>query len=370
MRLGLSKRFGKVSTGFGLALSLAFSFGFTSLANAADNTFQTVSYVENGQLSQSLDIPVYQWSPAKSPKAIIIAAHGLVMHGKSFDKLARTLVTQGYAVAATDMRGYGAYAQEHSHKFCTAEDCKAKIDYQKSYADLVRLGQSLKEQYPGRPMFVVGESLGGSMAIRLAAEHKEMVDGIVLSSPAIKRHTFIDPYSVADCGIVVASPRHQFDLMPFMRHYSSDDPEIVDELINDPLTRKHLSAYELLKSDNAVRKTVSYIPQISPETPVLVIQGSADRCVKANAVVLLLAHLRSVDQTVKWFAERGHILIETSHIKADTMDTVVSWIHTHVDSPALQAKYGPDPLDRKAASLKDFIARGAASETSDDSSSN
>ena len=96
-----------------------------------------------------------------------------------------------------------------------------------------------------------------------------------------------------------------------------------------------------------MRKTGSYVSEIPNNKPVLVIQGGADRCIKASAVMVLLANLQSTDQTVKWFHERGHILLETAFIKPDTMAAVVNWLNAHTESQSLQTAH---------ATLTDVVA--------------
>lgn len=309
------------------------------------------NYVENGSLSQQLGIPVYEWRKSGVvPRGIVLAVHGLAMHGKSFDKLGSSLADEGYLLVATDLHGYGNYF-EAGHKFCSDDECKEKTNYDRSYDDITRLATTLKKRYPLVPLFGLGESLGGAMAIRLAGSHPELVDGLILAAPAIRHHAFIDTNMVATASLCVANPRHQLDLTSFVKRFSSDDPRIVDEILADPLARRTLSAYELLQASNAVHKTISFVPRITAETPVLVIQGSADRCVKAEAVMLLLSQLKSTDQTVKWFHERGHILLETSYIKPDTMGSVVGWLDSHVSSAAMQAKcqrHGTIALEHKS----------------------
>lgn len=312
-----------------------------------------INYEENGSLSRQLGIPVYEWRKSGiAPRGIILAVHGLAMHGKSFDKLGISLADQGYLLVSTDLHGYGKYF-ESGHKFCSDEQCKEKTNYDTSYDDITRLATTLKKRYPLVPLFGLGESLGGAMAIRLAASHPELIDGLILAAPAIRHHACIDTNMVATASLCVANPRHQLDLTSFVKRYSSDDPRIVDEILADPLSRRTLSAYELLQASKAVHKTISFVPLITAETPVLVIQGSADKCVKAEAVMLLLSQLKSTDQTVKWFHERGHILLETSYIKPDTMGSVIGWLDTHVDSSDMQAKChrnGTIALDHRSSS--------------------
>jgi len=47
----------------------------------------------------------------------------------------------------------------------------------------------------------------------------------------------------------------------------------------------------------------------------------------------MVAHLKANDQQVRWFDERGHILIETAHIRPDTMQAIVGWLNVHNEQP-------------------------------------
>jgi hypothetical protein len=55
---------------------------------------------------------------------------------------------------------------------------------------------------------------------------------------------------------------------------------------------------------------------------------------------MLMSRLKSQDQQVRWFEDRGHILIETSHIRPDTMQTIVGWLneHNNLSRTAVQAR--------------------------------
>jgi len=320
----------------------ALALSAQSFAMAQSEPVTLVVYQEDGKISEQLNMPIYSWTaPQAPPKGIVLAVHGLAMHGKSFDRLGRTLAAEGFMVYATDVRGYGRCVDDA--RTCKIANCKHKIDYPKSYGDLVRLGQTLRELHPSLPVFAIGESMGAAMCIHLAASNPELVDALVLSSPAVKRRSLIDPYLLLNAGIVMSNPRAQLDLMPFVRRYCSDDPRVIEEKEHDPLLRRHLSAYELLKATVEIRRTITYVPSINAETPVLVMQGGGDRVLRAEAVMTLLSKLQSKDQTVKWFSHRGHILLETDYVKPDTMEAVVSWVNAHVASPMIQSKLKKAP---------------------------
>ncbi|MBX9685743.1 MAG: lysophospholipase [Candidatus Obscuribacterales bacterium] len=290
-------------------------------------------------LEYQLNMPIYHWAPAGAPKGVILALHGLVMHGYSFDELGKNLADQGFLVYAADMRGYGRLTKEYPHEFCSAKDCKQKVNYRKSSEDLISLADRLKSDHKGLPLYMVGESMGADMAIRIASARPELADGLVLSAPAIRAHSFIDSNTVKKLPVMMANFKQQLDIMPYVKKYASEDPKIVRELTNDPLLRRHMSPEELYRSRLCINKTLSYVPNISADKPVLVLQAKDDKCVRADAIVLLMSRLKSQDQQVRWFEDRGHILIETAHIRPDTMETIVSWLNQHQGSRAsLQAR--------------------------------
>jgi alpha-beta hydrolase superfamily lysophospholipase len=272
-------------------------------------------------------LPLYEWKKAGGhPKAIAVAVHGLVMHGAVYDSLARNLAENDFVVYAPDLRGYGRW--QHAGKFA--------IDYEQSYADLHEIVKSLKAQHPGLPMYVIGESLGADMALHVASDEPNLVSGLILSSPAIRRHSFI-PSLAAKAGIFVLEPFKQFNLVPYIRRFASEDPRIVEETLTDPLVRKHLSAWELLRTCQYMKPSLNYAGKLPQTMPVLVIQGNKDRMVRTNGVALLLSRLRSNDQTVRWFADRGHLLLETGYLQPDTLATVQGWLSDHLgqESPSV-----------------------------------
>ncbi len=273
---------------------------------------------DGSSFASLVNVPVYQWQDKqRSPRAVVLAIHGLTMHGTIFDAFAKNLVSQGAIVIAPDLRGYGAWYKQSS---------TAKINYQQSEKDLLALTCAIRKRYKGLPLFVAGESLGGSMAIRLAAKHPEVVDGLILSSPALK--LCCPPKTMVDSLVGLLTPGHELDLTGLMQQRLSEDSQITQEGLTDPLIRRRLSAVDLLESCRFIAGTRRYVAMIPARMPVLVMQGEADRIVKPSGALVLDSKLKSVDKTVELLPSRGHILIETQHIHPDDMNTIVSWINS------------------------------------------
>ncbi len=296
----------------------AMVLGIIGTALGCTPAFAEVNRIDQGQISIELNLPVYEWKDSNSkPKAIVMAIHGLTMHGTVYDTWARKLAAEHIVVAAPDLRGYGQWYASGELK---------SVQYKESEKDLVALAQSLRSRYRGIPLFVAGESLGGTMAVRLAAQHPELVDGLILSAPALRHYHRIPLATLADLCKVVVNPAHKVDISAYLKHYFSDDPEVSAEGIADPLIRKNLNVREIVSSCNEMDGSADFISAIPADMPVLILQGEKDQMVKLESVGLLESKLRTKNQTVCWFPERGHILLETAYVRPETVDAVDSWI--------------------------------------------
>ncbi len=285
---------------------------------------------DSNQLSHELQMPIYTWGvPGSGCLGVVVAVHGLAMHAGTFSVLAENLASQKFLVVAPDLRGYG-------HWVTGTGELKAdlRVDYDQSFCDLVKLVTRLKSNYPGLPLFLVGESLGADLAIRTSAACPEKVAGLILSSPAIKRRTFVNRHVIADVPRACSGPNKPLDLAPYIRICASEDPRIVQGMLDDPLVRKNLNSFDLLKSQIFMMSTRKQIAKVPANVPILIIQGDADRLLKSNAVVVLLANLKSKDRTVRWFHNRGHILLETAFVQPDTLQTVKGWLVAYVQNKA------------------------------------
>ncbi len=105
----------------------------------------------------------------------------LYLHGARFNVTgsafrARRMQELGFSVLAIDYRGFGKSSPGLPSETMAYEDARAAWDW---------LGQ----HYPGRPRYIFGHSLGGAIAIELAAQVKDeagtLVEGSFTSIPDV-----------------------------------------------------------------------------------------------------------------------------------------------------------------------------------------
>ena len=105
----------------------------------------------------------------------------LYLHGARFNVTgsafrARRMQELGFSVLSVDYRGFGKSSSELPSEAMAVEDARAAWTW---------LGQ----QYPGRPRYIFGHSLGGAIAIELAAQVNDeagtLVEGSFTSIPDV-----------------------------------------------------------------------------------------------------------------------------------------------------------------------------------------
>lgn len=276
-----------------------------------------VEYEETSSLAQELHIPVSEWADQSvSHRVVILALHGFMLHGGKFDNLARHLVAGGAIVVAPDLRGFGRW-------YFAADKWPGggRINYKQSQLDALRVLRKLRSAYPRLPIVCLGESMGANLSVSLAAEHPELVNGLILSSPCIiKRRTLLHLRIIGDAVMGVLCPWYQVDLIPYAQKYVSEDS------LKDPLVRRQAGAWEVLHTLRGLHTSLDKASLVKSKIQVLVLRGSNDRLCKFDAVAHLTDHLGSSCKVLHCAADQGHLLLEDHDNVTASESLIDDWL--------------------------------------------
>jgi alpha-beta hydrolase superfamily lysophospholipase len=115
------------------------------------------------------------WDP-ESPRGLVVLVHGVHEHSGRYAHVAERLNRAGYAVHTLDHEGHGR-----------SGGTRGNIGSMKGLlADLQHVREQAVAEHPGLPLFVVGHSMGGLVALdHLVSHGQEGVAGLVVSAPAV-----------------------------------------------------------------------------------------------------------------------------------------------------------------------------------------
>ena len=164
-------------------------------------------------------------------RGAVLLVHGLGEHAGRYDPLAQWFCERGFAVRGYDQYGHG---QSSGTRGGLPNDTKLLDDL----SDLVEHTRS--HIPPGKPLLLLGHSLGGLVAARWVAEGRLPVDGLILSSPALDAG-----FSPLQRLLLAVLPR----LAPNLRvgngldpRYLSHDTQVVQAYREDPQVHDRISA--------------------------------------------------------------------------------------------------------------------------------
>jgi len=129
---------------------------------------------DSARMSDGFRLPLSRWSTTGEPLAIVLALHGLNDYREAFKTTGNYLTQQGISVYAYDQRGFGETEGAGYWHGSTA-----------LISDLRTMIGLLREAYPGRQIYIMGESMGGAVTLAAQSGINLDSDGLILVAPAI-----------------------------------------------------------------------------------------------------------------------------------------------------------------------------------------
>lgn len=272
-----------------------------SLGNLTDQAYVS---------ADGMSLPLSQWEPSGPVRAIIVAAHGMNDYRMAWARPAARWAKQGIATYAYDQRGFGA-AGRPGHWYGA----------QAMAADLAHIARFAMQRHPGAPLYVMGESMGGAIAI-LAATRTDMppLAGIILSAPAIWAPSFsgmIERQLVVTGGILFPEatipPRGK-------EPASTDDPAILEQMRSDPLILHDTNFRTLAGVVELMTEAARKAPQVRQSS--LILFGDDDLQVDRDGVSALASALP--DATVALYPGGRHLLFRS--LNDAPIADVAAWV--------------------------------------------
>lgn len=230
-----------------------------------------------------------KWEPKGEIKGIIQIVHGIAEYVARYDALAKHLADNGFVVVGEDHMGHGGSISDDTVRgyfyggWCTAVD------------DTYSLLEKTKKEYPNKPYFIYGHSMGSFMTRTLLYRYPDAgLAGVLISG------TGWQPKLILNLGISICkmqakklgntgvsevvkklmfgsynkaydNPRTEYDWL-------SKDPMVIDKYIEDPLcgfdptvglAMAMLSGMKMNQDD----KNLQCMPK---QLPVLIFSGDMD----------------------------------------------------------------------------------------------
>lgn len=123
----------------------------------------------------STPIAVYRWDSIHNAKGVIQIIHGMSEYSGRYSPLAHFLNSKGWIVVAQDLIGHGKNI-EHQ-----AKGHWLKKGWQHNKAVITSLNTKIRDQYPDKPIFLLGQGLGATFVQDFINTNSQDIQGAILA---------------------------------------------------------------------------------------------------------------------------------------------------------------------------------------------
>jgi acylglycerol lipase len=255
--------------------------------------------------------------PGTAPAALVLLVHGAGEHSGRYEHVAQRLVAAGFAVHAIDHRGHG-----HS------QGPRALIDrVSHAVADLDTLVDAATEHEGarGRPVLMVGHSMGAMLALRYALAHPHRLAGLALSGALASVQASA---ALRLIGHALSAVAPTLPLIRIDSSLVSRDPAVVAAYRADPLVHHgRLPARTAAEIADTTDAFAEQVPAIT--VPTLIMYGTADRLCPPSGSVMLGERIGAADTTVRAYDGLYHEIFNEPE-RETVLDDLCSWLTARV----------------------------------------
>ena len=261
---------------------------------------------------RGLDIYWQAWLPDGTPRAVVVLAHGASEHSGRYAWTGEQLAERGYALYAIDHRGHGRSAGD-----------RAVID-RMSHAveDLHTLVEKAAAAHSGRPVVLLGHSMGGAVALSYTIEHEDALDALVLSAPLAALEAASPVARVAGRVLSVVAP--SLGVVAIDSTAVSRDPQVVADYDADPLNyHGKLPARTVAELTSAIDGYPDAVQRF--DLPLLVMHGMADRLTPLAGSEMVVQRAGSKDKELKRYDDLFHEILNEPE-RRQVLDDIAAWL--------------------------------------------
>lgn len=279
-------------------------------------------------------LPLRSWLPDGKVRAVVLAVHGFNDYSHAFAGPGRAWAKDGIATFAYDQRGFGAAPLRGRWAGTWQLD-----------QDLATASRLLRARYPGLPLYLLGESMGGAVVVTAmtgaTGAERPQADGVILAAPAVWARSSMNVFERA----ALWTGYYLFPAMTLtgnsLHIVPCDNIAVMRELSRDPLVIKETRVDTIHGLVDLMDQAFDAAPRLSE--PVMVLYGDHDEVIPPEPVRRWIAHLPPAPRVVAWYTDGYHMLLRDLDA-AVVLGDIESWI----SSPAVPL---PSGADRRAAQI-------------------
>jgi acylglycerol lipase len=264
--------------------------------------------------------PAMYWKANGEPKAALLCLHELSLYSGVFDDLGQRMSKQGVAVYAIDERGHGGWQDINTPE--------AKMNLESSLGDVKASVEIIHKLHPDIPVFVLGEAMGGALALKAAATFPDLIAGVISAAPGGEHYQTTANY-IKTAGRMLVGPNKNSGMGPEFIEMGTPKAQLREAYQNDARVRLDVTPRELMDCQFFMYKTKQFAHNIT-KTPVLIVHGKDDKMSRMEGSTRIYEKLATTDKQMLTVDDGDHYTFEDTKVSDKAFDSTLAWIDQHL----------------------------------------
>ncbi|MHA1108243.1 MAG: lysophospholipase [Alphaproteobacteria bacterium] len=271
--------------------------------------------IEGGKIiaADGASLPLRRWPPEGRVRAVILALHGFNDYSNAFDAAASYWAKGGIITYAFDQRGFG----DAPHRGLWA-GAKTMID------DTATAVGLLRRAHPDAPLYLLGDSMGGAVAMLALAARSRLADGAVLVAPAVWGRRHMNPFQTAALWLLARTVPWLTLTGKGLEIKPSDNIAMLRALGRDPKVIKGARVDTIKGLVDLMDAAHEAAPRL--RGPVLVMYGGRDEIVPKEPSLEVLATLREKAGARAMVYDGGYHMLLRDLAAETAWKDIAAWI--------------------------------------------
>jgi alpha-beta hydrolase superfamily lysophospholipase len=266
--------------------------------------------LSNGQILRG-----YIKSPGENLRAVVILVHGLGEHIQRYSNWAGLFNEAMIGFAGVDLPGHGRSEGKRGH-IKSYTQTEEMIDI---------LLNECRKTFPGIPLFLYGQSLGGGIVLDYLVRKDPKIKGAIVTSPWLKLSFEPDESKVKLAGIMKNIFPGLIQTSGLIVDHISHDQKVVEAYKNDPLVHGKISVSLFHSAMSAA--SIALKNAASLKLPLLLMHGTDDHICSPEGSREFASKAKSVDLKL-W--DGGYHELHNDLYRHEVFNYIITWLNSRL----------------------------------------
>ncbi len=237
----------------------------------------------------------YRTWEATTPRAALVVVHGLGEHSGRYDEFGTRMAAFGFSTYAMDLRGHGLSEGRRGHT----------PNFDALLQDLERFRREVEGLADAKaPLFLLGHSMGGLIALRYQEEYNTSFKGAIIVSPWVATAMTVPRWKTTLASAISKA----LPALPLGNAIDagllSHDPDVVAAYNADPLVHDRITPRLFTEASHSMGLVFQRADRF--DDPLLFLLAGDDRIVDTRRTQQLARAIPSGEVTIKVYPGMFH----------------------------------------------------------------